>query len=281
MRHSSIIIMVIVAVLGFIGTGAQLRGDIVIENYGAASFTKAGDGTWSSTGKYDPVNNYTMAGIPWVAYLDPSGPFPLASAPKAGSPFVRFLPELEAEFPTWSFSFAGDLEDNSLVVKAYDVEASPPVNATYVGIQQDLSTSTFGFYVQYVPTGNDPTANVHWIQVIYDNHAIDGGHGDIENIVDNGGADNPFYDTKGAADDRNFVDAPGRLDPGNSHVWIADLYLVTVPDPTNAPTVVNIYDGIEWGWRNDPIPEPATVIIWSLLGGIGIAVAHSRRRNAA
>jgi hypothetical protein len=29
------------------------------------------------------------------------------------------------------------------------------------------------------------------------------------------------------------------------------------------------------------VPEPATIIIWSLLGGLSIAVAHLRRRNAA
>ena len=29
------------------------------------------------------------------------------------------------------------------------------------------------------------------------------------------------------------------------------------------------------------VPEPATIIIWSLLGAIGIAVAHMRRRKAA
>jgi hypothetical protein len=29
------------------------------------------------------------------------------------------------------------------------------------------------------------------------------------------------------------------------------------------------------------VPEPATIIIWSLLGGLGLAVAHWRRRKAA
>jgi hypothetical protein len=31
----------------------------------------------------------------------------------------------------------------------------------------------------------------------------------------------------------------------------------------------------------EAVPEPATLIIWSLLGGLGIAVAHLRRRKAA
>ena len=32
--------------------------------------------------------------------------------------------------------------------------------------------------------------------------------------------------------------------------------------------------------NNAPIPEPATIIIWSLLGGLGIAIAHMRKRAA-
>jgi hypothetical protein len=31
----------------------------------------------------------------------------------------------------------------------------------------------------------------------------------------------------------------------------------------------------------DSVPEPATIIIWSLLGGLGVAVAHCRRKRTA
>ena len=35
------------------------------------------------------------------------------------------------------------------------------------------------------------------------------------------------------------------------------------------------------GPPNDPVPEPASLVIWSLLGGLGIAVGCYRRRKRA
>ena len=42
------------------------------------------------------------------------------------------------------------------------------------------------------------------------------------------------------------------------------------PNSPNTGTLTGTLDG--------PVPEPATIIIWSLLGGLGIAIAHLRRR---
>lgn len=43
------------------------------------------------------------------------------------------------------------------------------------------------------------------------------------------------------------------------------------------------YSGVYWDNLSDSgaVPEPATFIIWSLLGGLGISIAHWRRRKAA
>jgi hypothetical protein len=36
--------------------------------------------------------------------------------------------------------------------------------------------------------------------------------------------------------------------------------------------------GQENGFLLSPVPEPATIVIWSLLGGLGIAVGWRRKR---
>jgi hypothetical protein len=42
------------------------------------------------------------------------------------------------------------------------------------------------------------------------------------------------------------------------------------------------YGWASWAVRDvGAVPEPTTIIIWSLLGGLGIALAHLRRRKAA
>jgi len=257
-------------ILLIIATSNRLDAAL-LESYGAASFVLGGT-TYSGTGVYDPINSYNVAGQPWVASLAPLHPIELASTTGAGDTNVNFASVLHDAFPTWTFNFGHDLSANSLVVKAYDVEGTNG----FVGIQQNANNFD-GFFVQYVPHGTDPTTNIHWIQVVYDNHALGagGGHGVIDHIVDNGGAANPYYDTLGVADGRNFVDSPGRTDAGASHVWLADLYLVR-ESPTAANTV-DIYEGIEWGWRNDPAPEPASLAIWCSMGIVGVAVRLRRR----
>ncbi|WP_026098655.1 PEP-CTERM sorting domain-containing protein [Kamptonema formosum] len=44
--------------------------------------------------------------------------------------------------------------------------------------------------------------------------------------------------------------------PQYNHYWSAELYLV---EPT-APKQVTIYNGISWGWKNEVVPEPTTVM---------------------
>ena len=46
---------------------------------------------------------------------------------------------------------------------------------------------------------------------------------------------------------------------------------------------VTIYGGYWWGYQYSAVntPEPATIVIWSLLGGLGITIGRRCRRKAA
>lgn len=251
----------IVALFVSLGT---VRAQIVIEQYQAFNLT-FGANNFNTTGVYDFEDQYAIGTQQWKAWLLPAHPIQLA---RGGTP--NFLAVLGAAFNTWTFNTAAtSLTASALRVHSYDVFGSPG----YVGIEQ---VPNIGFHVEYRPGVGDPTANMHWIQVVTNNHALGGGggHGVGANIVDNGGAADPFYDTLGAADDRHLIDAPGRLDGNQSHIWTADLYLVQV---TGLQTVT-IYDGLRWGWANAPVPEPSVVFAAALAGSF-ILVGISRRRR--
>jgi hypothetical protein len=246
-------------------------GGIVLEDY--RQRTVLG---YTTSGLYDPHEPYSIGTDPWIAKLDPLRPTDIVRGGTA-----NFLAVLTAAFPPasgWSFvAAANDLSDGSLKVHSYDVDGTP----TRVGIEFPL----IGFDVEYVPGVGDPTANVHWIQVVTNNHNVTNnpGHGNPENVVDNPfspGGRAPYYDDGGAADSRNFLDAPARNDANMTHHWIADLYLVTGPAPTT-PGQVTIYNGIRWGWENHPVPEPSTLVLFGL-GALGLfGSGWLRRRNGA
>ena len=76
------------------------------------------------------------------------------------------------------------------------------------------------FDLEYKPTGTDPTANVHWIQIVANNHKLHSPHGTLENIVDNGrspGGRSPYYDDGYTADGLNLYDFPYREDDDMNH----------------------------------------------------------------
>jgi hypothetical protein len=133
--------------------------------------------------------------------------------------------------------------------------------------------------VLYKPVvGKDPVDNqVHFIQRIFDNHAIistlsgpiDLGHGSLEDRIDTMREQtdtkyiqsqqqifNPFYDTYGriTRDAQNntilFQDLSNRIDMFDNHDWSAELYVVR----ETAPKTVTIYNGISWGWKNTYTP---------------------------
>ena len=106
-----------------------------------------------------------------------------------------------------------------------------------------------GFQLRYYPGEGDPSpgqSTLHWIQRVM----ILSGAG-FENFIDIGEnhVETPFYDATGAANEIYFVDRPYRAISKNI-VWDAELYLVEVKDPENAPKTVTIYNGIQWGWKS-------------------------------
>lgn len=241
------------------------QAQVLIEQYQAANLNFGGN-AFTTTGVYDFEDQYSVGAQQWKAWLLPAHPIQLQ---RGGT--VNFLAVLGAAFNTWTFNTApASLSASALRVHSYDVFGS----AGYVGIEQ---TPNIGFHVEYRPAGADPVANMHWIQVVTNNHALGagGGHGVIANIVDNGGAIDPFYDTLGAADGRDFIDAPGRLDGNQSHFWIADLFLV---QQTGA-TTVTIFDGVRWGWVNAPVPEPTFVLTCAMGGGACLILLVRRLRK--
>ena len=157
------------------------------------------------------------------------------------------------------------------------------------------------FYATYNPGAGDPvyTASntlaggvngMHWIQVISNNWSIAGGVGQPGvpySGVDNLGANNPYYDSLAAANGTAFFDSPQRLVdtnpiPGTSGrplQWTAELFLVdqTGNDPISGAPIVNIYDGVQYGFIV-ATPEPGTYAYMLVLSGSAIVGIRRRRR---
>ncbi len=168
---------------------------------------------------------------------------------------MQFIDKLEETFPTsqgWIFNPASQDLEGSFEIRTYyaNVQGNPPG----VGSQ---------FQLFYNPAGSDPTPagnQLHWIQRVVNNHNLTNnpGHGNNEDVIDVPlGQTNPFYDLIPGisfTDEDDFADGPTRPDPWNEHTWFAELHLVEIPDPVNAPKTVTIYNGISWGWRNTVTP---------------------------
>lgn len=187
-----------------------------------------------------------------------------------------FLQELALFGGGWTFGFntTAVIADNTFRVRTYDVQGpTPPANnmdafraaapkndpADQCVKQNDCVGNEFHF--DYVPTGNDPTQNVHWVQVIDTNYDSSGRF-----EVDNGGEPSPYYDLVGPASIAGFLDIPIKADPGRSYFFNAELFLVTGPAANN-PGQMTIFGAIDWGWHNAirpaAVPEPGTT--WLLI----------------
>jgi hypothetical protein len=167
----------------------------------------------------------------------------------------------------------------------------------------------------YNPKAGDPTgAGVHWIQVIHTNSPSAFGTGNAggvpvggyTNYIDNGyngnagngfnppTPNNPFYDDLGAgyaANSTDFVDAPARV-IANGVDWQAQVFVATwAPNNANDRTkggTITLYDGVWWGFQlavaagvTDVflVPEPTTVVMWSVFISLAMLVGHLRRRH--
>jgi hypothetical protein len=83
--------------------------------------------------------------------------------------------------------------------------------------------------------------------------------------IDNNGGTIPYYDVPFRANGTGYVDVPFRASPGEATVFDAMLFLVTGPAPAN-PGKFTIYGAVDWGWSNQPAPEPSSVLL--LVSGI-------------
>jgi hypothetical protein len=217
---------------GGLADAAQPTNTNLVENY---------SGTWFNTFGYQVYSGWGVQlgygigpGQYMYVQLNPQHPG------SQGGTTANFSTVLGGAFPGWTVNAAGSaLSDNALTVDAYYVQGSSSFVCTF-------------FHARYQKVADtDPaTANLHWIQVVTDNDAIgaDGQNhfGTNENIVDNGGAANPYYDTRGAASATEFYDRPARTDGKDAGIsWKAELWLVG----QTAANTVTTYGGITWGWQ--------------------------------
>jgi hypothetical protein len=279
--------MLLAALVLVLALGGPASAGVVKESYPGSSlsfdggFGKKG----KATGKYGPSrelkyafdNNFKLVTLP-------AHPQDLVNP--ATSTQVDFANVLAKAFPKYTFNYFGadgktdlSLPADSLVVKTYDVE--------------NVDAIAEDFYVGYngkKPTGGD----VHWIQVIKDNWSVKGLPYSTDNLVDNNGGALPYYDSNflgtgafGTPDDAFLYDQPGRksLDlpdnwNGTTIFWTAEAYLVQqVGANDKGGQIVNVYDGVRWGWQITKLsaPEPA---VWAMmLTGFGVAGVGLRRRR--
>ncbi len=178
------------------------------------------------------------------------------------------------------------------VVNAPDVQTR---GGLYTGRSRVSNKDCGGavLYVEYNPAENiDPVANVHWIQAYH--QRIGTGSPYTTHLDDlNGTSDGlPWYDSAGAAGSDWFLDRPYDvcLDcpcPGPSKtacdtdVEFQVFLAVDNVETQDGRTVhnVDVYEGIWWGYefRCTPIPEPAALVVWSLLGASAVVLRWRRR----
>jgi hypothetical protein len=211
--------------------GHMVEGSNLTESYSGTWFNSFGYQVYSGWGA---STSYGVAGTPhgyMTVSLNPAHPADVGAGPTA-----NFTAVLHTAFPGEVVTqSATALTANALTVNAYYVQGA----VSHVGAV---------FNVVYNPGAGDPSGNsVHWIQVVTDNDkpGQGGGFGVNENIVDNLGAGNPYYDTIGAANSTGFYDNPWRSNGQYAGIsWNAEVWLVK----ETAPNTVTTYGGISWGW---------------------------------
>jgi hypothetical protein len=225
--------------------------------------------TSAKNGNFNNSVGYTLSnGAQGNAFLAPSpvtqlSPMDLEKDGKV-APFLVLLRDLFKPKDGWTFTPAKNDLAGSFELQHYYVCAPQ----TQCGNERNVpATGGVGAFIDltYVPSKGDPTpesSELHWIQRVENNHnATTNKHGDLENIIDVTASNktNPYYDNGFFAGENFFVDRPYRPDEENDHNWTAELYLVEVKEPTNAPKTVTFYNGIKWGWGNRitacPVPK--------------------------
>ncbi len=235
--------------------------------YGAGPYVVFGN---PSSGIYDANEPYVIAGGNGSTSLNPLAPG------GQENPTANFLAVLTGAYTNgagWSFvNSAAELTANSFEVRTYDAIGTPG----FVGAD---------FYIQYNPGAGDPTAathDIHWIQVVTNNHNLTGAHYTPDNKVDvPAGQTNPYYDTVGAAGNTQFLDIPGRVDTTFNHTWSAEVFLATTPLGSGlGAQQVTLWSGATWGWTNVWVPEPSSIVL-GVFGLVGLLGFAWRKRRVA
>lgn len=242
-------------------------------------------GNYPTTGIIDPSIVYTTGGKKWTTTTIPIGFLSAAMLAAQGNenPYVQALNNFGMG---WTFTFAPDvtLADESLLVHTYQAQGPTPPASNNLAFRLGADAGQIGdatcvknnnctgaeFYVAYNPSGPDPTNDVHWVQVIDDGSEF---HPDIGTVLKTVKGKPtvvpiPYYDDgEHTANDRAFVDFPFTREIDTPSVFDATLFLVSGPS-AETPGLVTIYGAITWGWSNQPIPEPATVLLFG--AGLGL-----------
>lgn len=167
-----------------------------------------------STGIVRPVVGYMVGTKLWTTTTN-SLAFVSASSLQAQGFENPFLQALSNNLGSgWSFTFntTAVIADNTFQVHTYEAEAPPPPASnndafTLAGLCGTNNCAGAQFFFNYVATGDDPNANVHWVQVLYDNYDNQAPVAPFYEI-DNNGLTAPYYDGPDLADGTGFRDTP-------------------------------------------------------------------------
>jgi len=188
------------------------------------------------------------------------------------NPFLQALSN--GVFSSWTFNYntAVTLADNSFQVGTYDAQGPPPPpsnNAALPGECTSVNTCVGSeFFLNYVPTGNDPTTNIHWVQIVFANYTPQNGRGSPGYLVDVADdlkigslAITPYYDAGFAANTTSFLDIPFMTGADQPTDFDALTLLVSGPSSSDFTAgQVTIFGGVQWGWSNEDVPEPSSVV---------------------
>lgn len=224
---------------------------------------------------YLPDEEYTVNGKKWVTKLDPSS---VTELPAGGTNGLKDL--LNAQFVPVGWTFNTGTLKGSFNIRYY---AALGAVSPSDGVGAD-------FELNYVPKDDDPVndtqTELYWIQRVFNNHNItdNPGHGNPENTIDvpPSSRQKPFTDPGrlfynydiNDSQPPIFEDRPDRIDIDGSHTWRAELYLASIYPYDPTPTNVTIYNGVSWGWRNEP--EVDFEVVVDTTGSMGTYISGAQ-----
>lgn len=202
------------------------------------SFAPSTEFGFNMSGNFDPEEPYVTGLLQCKTELYPNIIFPTEEATMQ----ANYVTILNNAYPGWTFNNAAtSLSADAIEIKTYDAIGT----STGVGVW---------IHARYVPHDGYPTDSIHWVQLLTTNHGLKGtGHGPSASYLDaqNAATTTPYYDDQFAADSRDIIDRPRRVDANLDHTWEATTFLVSGPDVGDgAGTVTLLGPGFTWGWKN-------------------------------